>query len=116
MKANLRTLPAFFPLLLLGSIYGSWFLAWVVLGHAPRPSLDDPKETLGVIYLASVLVVAIAPFGFTAGFCCAANLVLEGGRWRFNQLSLPLAFICFWAGSIFLLRSDPWNAVNWWMD
>jgi hypothetical protein len=31
------------PLLLVASLDGQWLLSWAVLGHIPRPSLDDPK-------------------------------------------------------------------------
>ena len=32
-----------YPLLILASLYATWFTAWAVLGHSPRMSLDDPK-------------------------------------------------------------------------
>ena len=32
-----------YPCLLVTSLYGTWLVAWAVLGHQPVPSIDDPK-------------------------------------------------------------------------
>src|SRR4030095_14242465 len=32
-----------YPILLVLSLYVTWALAWLSLGHLPRPSQDDPK-------------------------------------------------------------------------
>ncbi len=32
------------PVVMLFYLYATWVTAWMVLGHCPRPSLDDPKH------------------------------------------------------------------------
>ena len=54
-----------YPLLLLASLYGTWFTAWVVLGHRPRSSLDDPKFISPVVevpYGCTFLSLITMPF------------------------------------------------------
>src|SRR5262245_3669981 len=53
------------PLLALLSLYAAWFTAWLVLGHRPRSSLDDPKfisSLVEVPYIATHLCFESLPF------------------------------------------------------
>lgn len=63
-----------YPMLLLGSLYATWFTAWMVLGHRPRFSLDDPKFISPIV---SVLhdVTVILTMGLTFAFL--STLVLS---------------------------------------
>lgn len=53
----------FYPVLVALSIYVSWLVAWICLGHKPRPSLDDPTRIGGAMDLAC-LVSALALFSW----------------------------------------------------
>ena len=47
-----------YPLFVLASLYATWITAWLVLGHRPRLSLDDPKSISPVVevpYLSTFL-------------------------------------------------------------
>ena len=59
-----------YPLLPLAMLYFTWIVAWIVLGHAPRPSLDDPKSISSVVdvsYLVTLLLLMSMPFGLVIG-------------------------------------------------
>lgn len=38
----LRAVVWLYPVILIAAFYATWLVAWFVLGHMPRPSLDDP--------------------------------------------------------------------------
>ncbi len=53
-----------YPLVLLASLYLTWFAGWVALGHPPRPSLDDPKYIgllVDVPYTITMVLLVWAP-------------------------------------------------------
>jgi hypothetical protein len=56
-----------YPLLILCSLYATWFTAWAVLGHRPRSSLDDPK---------SISPIVRVPFDTTAFLMMGSPLAL----------------------------------------
>jgi hypothetical protein len=105
-----------YPVLLLGSIIGSWLAAWFVLGRMPQPALDDPKQILGLVHDASVLVLCFMPVGMAAALYHAAS------QWTSGQIAFRTAFanslslLVFWLHVIFLLRGDPFKIVTWWLD
>jgi hypothetical protein len=58
---------SFYPLFLLLWLYATWFTAWLVLGHRPRSSLDDPKSISALVdvpYAATALLLLGGPFLF----------------------------------------------------
>jgi hypothetical protein len=79
-----------YPLLVLASLYATWFTAWCFLGHPPRPYLDDPTSicpAVDVLYISTYLFIE--------------------GLW----FSLPLA-VPVWLGLLGRVvsqeRIDPW--------
>ena len=96
-------------------LYATWATAWCVLGHCPRPSLDDPK------YISPVVEVPYVMFAFSIFFgwiiCICTGLLLTTAccvrRSNFRPLlALPFArlvgyFILFW---------DPLGVFYWYMD
>ena len=49
-----------YPLLVLSSLYVTWFIAWCVLGHRPRFPFDDPghiSPAVDVLYIATHLLM-----------------------------------------------------------
>ena len=56
-----------YPLLILCSLYATWFTAWAVLGHRPRSSMNDPK---------SISPIVRVPFDTTAFLIMGSPLAL----------------------------------------
>ena len=68
MLARVAAALCLYPLILVASLYATWFMAWAELGHRPVPSLDDPKSISRVVdvpYFASgaLLVGMFAALG-----------------------------------------------------
>ncbi len=105
-----------YPLLLVGSLYGTWLVAWYSLGHRPRPSLDDPKSigpAVDVCYpLFSLLLV-----GFPAAllFGLFYQLLAAGRPWPLKTF-FALLTIGIWSMTIVFLRWDPWLVAEWYLD
>lgn len=110
-----------YPLCLAGSFYAAWIVAWLVLGHPPRPMLDDPKSIGGVmvvVYLIPGLLLvampALAPLGLAASFFCP---ICPRGRLRWLQkTALAILYIALCAIVLLMLRADPGRVVEWWFD
>ena len=108
-----------YPFLLVASFYLTWLVAWGILGHAPRPSLDDPK------FISSWLDV---PYDLTAllliGFPAAALGGVVATAWFGSIRRLPLlttllmavSLLGLWLAAVALLRWDPLEVVNWFFD
>ena len=109
---------AAYPLLLLGSLYGEWLLSWWVLGHRPRPSLDDPKSIDATIWMHIVTYLALR--GFAPAGCVAVvlnTLYAINHRVRGSRLLVRVAVIAaLWLGTFALLRWDPGLVLFWWFD
>ena len=103
------------PLLPLVGFYGAWALAWIALGHRPRPLLNDPSDVLGAAYAASGLLVLWMPIGVIVGLC---SIVLFGvtHRLQMRVLLWTIAIVALWVGAIGLARWDPLQVVYWWFD
>lgn len=110
----------FYPVLVALGIYASWIVAWVCLGHMPRPSLDDPGRIGGVmdwVYPASILalvsVPVLAPLCFFSSFLCPLRLSKNPSlQWLFlGSIYLSLCGVI-----IAIMRSDPGRVIEWWFD
>ena len=108
-----------YPVVLVASFYATWVVAWGMLGHMPRPSLDDPK------YISGWLVV---PYNITMLLLIAFPAALAGGvfwtLWsvvqrKFRSLTTASALtllVALWIAAITFLRVDPWRVGDWFMD
>ncbi len=109
---------AAYPLLLLAAIYGQWLLSWLMLGHQPRPSIDDPKDIVGASWMSSVTGLALV--NFVPASCAAAVL----NTMHFCSHENPglrsslriVAILGLWVGAFLLLRADPGSVWSWWID
>jgi hypothetical protein len=110
-----------YPIWLLGSFYMTWLIAWVELGHRPRPMLDDPKSIGGFLdiayYFPGVLVMfmpILAPIGLAASFFCPINTQhVKRHTWH---AALAVLYVVLCAIALLTLRSDPGRVVEWWFD
>ncbi len=118
-RGLLRTLNAIaliYPALLVTAFYGTWFSAWLSLGHPPRASLDDPAETVGAIYWVSGIIVLLMPMGAAVAVASMAGRIVFGGCSRIRGIAFAVLNVALWIGAIVLLRSDPIGVVYWWCD
>lgn len=109
---------AAYPLFALGALYGQWLLSWWVLGHQPRPSLDDPKYIDGASWMHEFTGLAL--MGFVPMACATAVLnTLNFVRHQNPGLGWSmriLAIVGLWLGALLLLQSDPGLVGSWWLD
>src|SRR5690349_552376 len=123
-RQSSRVLAAFadltlvYPLILVGSLYGEWFLAWYMLGHEPQPSLDDPKDISGSSWMHPIAGIVI--MGFMPAACGALvlnTLYVIDRRLRGRRLAIRIACLsALWLGMIALIRFDPHPVLKWWFD
>lgn len=111
-------LTALYPLFFLALFYGEWLLAWWALGHPPRPMLDDPKDIAGLNWMNGIVGVALmAYFPASVAALVLNTLYAINARLRASHLVLRIiVLLCFWVGTVLLLRWDPGRIVYWWFD
>jgi hypothetical protein len=108
---------AAYPLVLLGSLYGQWFLSWWLIGHRPQPMVDDPK------WIEGANVMMLVTFGALLGFVPAGVGALALNTWyavshrlRGPRLLVRMTVIAvLWLGTIVLLFW-PAPVLEWWLD
>ena len=96
-------------------LYATWAAAWCVLGHCPRPSLDDPKYISPVVEVPYEMFAFSMLFGFVICACTGLLLTAVCCARRSNPrplLALPFAWL---AGYIALIL-DPLGVLYWYMD
>ena len=107
-----------FPLVFLALLYGEWLLAWFVLGHAPRPSIDDPKDipfASSAHVVTLIALVGLLPIGLGA-ICWNIWFVVAARYSPPRLLGRMAAVVALFGGTIMLLRLDPGRVVYWWFD
>jgi len=112
------TASLFYPLLLCIVLYGEWLCAWAVLGHQPRPSLDDPKSIAVSAYWHNVTAVAFMGLLPVSWVAFALNLlhgIVRKLHWL-ETLTRVIGVVVAWAIVVGLLYWDPGRVVHWWFD
>ena len=110
-----------YPVWIAGSFYSTWLIAWVELGHRPRPMLDDPKYIGGLmdyVYPLPALTLMALPVLAPLGMASSFFTPFRGVRRRRITLSVVLAVlhVGIWTLSIWGLRNDPFRVADWWFD
>ena len=117
----LHWVAACYPLIILCSLYLTWFVAWVALGHPPRSSLDDPKHigpiaipyTVTAILMGGVAITFVAGIGLT-GVRLALGLTPRPGS---SHLVVVLGIVPMsWAVGCSLCIWDPLYVMDWYFD
>lgn len=110
----------FYPFIAVGSVYLSWLVAWIALGHQPREMLNDPKQMGGLMdfaYLISVLLVIPWPVFGVAGFLVSFRCPVPAIGKRFlSMTALAIAYMMICALALGLMRLDPGGVFSWWLD
>jgi hypothetical protein len=112
-----------YPLLLVGSFYATWMTAWIVLGHRPRMSLDDPKYISPIVevpFAATYLLMMGAPGAFAL---CVLALVeqggIRGGVRPGKAVAQLLVFVLLWLCPFLLSAADLFGfdeVIGWFID
>jgi hypothetical protein len=108
-----------FPLL---SLYLFWLIGWFYLGHAPRPSLDDPRGLASRI-TGPMEVLLIGVLGLPVSILSNLLLTALSAEWEWGpdhctaydfapMSGMGLA----WLGVASLLALDPLSVFGWLMD
>ena len=112
-----------YPVLMLASLYATWFVAWAVLGHQPRPSLDDPKYISTLVDIpyvfTMILIIAMPGAMVLAVGMTPLHLRKSGSSTNSVAVKTTLALLilaALWAATIAVCRLDPWNVSMWYMD
>jgi hypothetical protein len=103
------------PAVVLFYLYATWATAWCVLGHRPRPSLDDPK------FISPVVEVPYVMFGFSIMLgwmiCACTGLLLSAVCLVRRRNIRPLLALPFaWLAGYLALVLDPLGVLYWYMD
>jgi hypothetical protein len=95
-----------------------YWLAWSVLGHRPRPSIDDPKTINSMLSSLHDLVALLLLFSPAAslGAIALAGLFLGLRGVRARWVGLIVFAGAAWPLSFLLSLLYPGDAITWWFD
>jgi hypothetical protein len=103
------------PAIMVLYLYATWATAWVVLGHCPRPSLDDPKYISPIVEVPYVMFAVSLIVGWL--ICVCTGLVLASICCARRSTIGPLAaVICAWLAGYLALKWDPLGVLYWYLD
>ncbi len=106
--------PLFFAVLL----HACWLHAWVLLGHRPRPYLDDPKYIPGLGgwgWPTSLACLGILPAGLALVGLLPLRLGAAAPPRRHARVRCGASLLLY-VGVMAALRADPWAVFDWWLD
>jgi hypothetical protein len=112
----LRVTAWLYPAILVAAFYATWLVAWLFLGHMPRPSLDDPKSIsilVDVPYTLTGLLLVAFPAAAIAGG--VMQLSIPQSSWIRRLLGCSF-YVAIWISAISFLRWDPLQVGTWFMD
>jgi hypothetical protein len=97
-------------------LYATWATAWGVLGHCPRPSLDDPTLIGFIVDVPSATVGSSLYFhGWV--ICACTGLLLSAVCYARRSNIRPLLTLPFaWLAGYLALIWDPLGVLDWWVD
>jgi hypothetical protein len=115
-----------YPVLLLGSLYATWFTAWCILGHRPRSSLDDPKFISPIVLVphdTTYLFILGSPFALLLCVTLVLAYLVQSVRAEVfhphETTAQLLIALCLWSSLLVISR---WNlfdfdyVLGWFMD
>ncbi len=105
-----------YPCLLIGAFYGTWGLAWLVLGHRPRPSLDDPTEIAHVVSIIYFITGGLLVTFPGVGILGVVAYLLAPATSPARRVTRSVTMIVWYAATIMFLRWDPLVVSKWFLD
>jgi hypothetical protein len=109
---------ALYPVMISVYLYLTWLTAWCVLGHRPRPYLDDPK-LLGPIFHvpAAMFFLSIQSWPIVWKISAGAYVILTVDWLRRQSMFIPLLIPpCAWLVAFVTLMKDPMGILRWYFD
>ncbi len=103
------------PAVVVVYLHATWVIAWCVLGHCPRPWLDDPKRISLVVEVPYVMFAFSIIYGWVICACTGFLLTAVCCARRSNPrpfMALPFA----WLAGYIALTWDPLGVLDWYMD
>ena len=107
-----------YPAVLVVSFGLTWWVAGQALGHAPRPSLDDPKfinDWVSAFHFGTTVLLLLLP-GFAVGSLAFGLSALWSPASASRRLLVASSAALLMTGAVLLLRADPYRIVTWFMD
>lgn len=106
-----------YPMLLLAILHLYWFLAWVSLGHPPRPSLDDPVEvgSLPMLWLSGSMMMVAPGVAVLVVITELLNLLGSSRPIQIRFLWIVMVATC-WIAAYAYVWWDPLRLFEWYMD
>lgn len=112
-----------YPVISIGLYYLTWLVAWIDIGHRPRPWLDDPNycgPTVQVFSWISAVLLLGVPFALITALVLGAFAVRsERSRLKTDIVHYVVTFLLpltlFLACSI-LFVTDPFAVMDWISD
>lgn len=106
-----------YPLICLGALYSQWLLSWWVLGHPPRPSLDDPVTIPGASWVHPITALFLIGYLPAAFATVSVNAVYLARCTSMRAYPIQgMLFLVLWVGAFVFLQVDPGNVLYWWLD
>jgi hypothetical protein len=103
------------PAVILSYLYLTWVTAWCVLGHCPRPALDDPNRISPVVDVPYVMFAFSASYGW--GICACTGFLLAATCCVRRSNPRPLVALPFaWLAGYIALMFDPLGVFFWYAD
>jgi len=115
----LVAVPYLYPVMLVGLQYATWFVARIVLGHVPRPMVDDPKYIgwqVDVPHSASWVLLIGYPYAFLASLIFLIAFLAIAKKAPMVSLALLAGLVVLWAIPFALVSWDPGNVFEWFYD
>ena len=110
----------FYPIIAVGSVYLSWFTAWLLIGHQPRPMVDDPQQIGGLmnaVYPVAFLLISFWPPLALCGLFITWRCPIPSIRQRYVSLAaLFVSYIAICAIAAGFIHLDPGRVFEWFAD
>ena len=114
LRDGIGTLVWCFPMIQVGSIYGTWLIAAVLLGRLPVPMQDDPKGlAIDVPCFMTGCLMILSPGAAVFGFL--HELSAPESSWS-RRIGRAFLLLSFWGATISFHRWDPLRVVEWFID
>ncbi len=106
-------LMALLPIL---AVHFSWLVAWLVLGHQPRPYLDDPKFInwgVSIMCMVSGMLMLSIPAQAISG---PLVQITTAGRSQTARVIYSAITLLILVSTFLIFRWDPLRVMDWFMD
>jgi hypothetical protein len=109
-----------YPVILLISLYSTWLLAWLSVGHQPRPYQDDPKYVnwLVTLFYSKTLLLLMGCYValLLNGIIVLIEVVQKVRRRQWDFVLLVIVPVVLWLCLFLLIDRDPGKIGVWFFD